>query len=170
MIHLDLSSILNLISTVAIVGALIFTALPVRQANLKRSDQAAVTVIQTAQSERWTHALDLISKLPENAQLSDIEGMGPEMASGLFDFGVRMETIGYMVCRRIVRLETVDDLIGGVTLVFWSRAKAWADQMRVQTGNPKFLEWCEWLASQITLRRARLGHEPAHIRHAHWRE
>jgi hypothetical protein len=168
--HLDLSSMLNLISTVAIVAALIFAALQVRQGNLKRSDQAAVTVIQTAQSERWTHALNLIGKLPENAQLSDVERMGPEIQSSLFDFGGRLETIGYMVFRRIVRLDAVDDLIGGVILVFWSRAKAWVEHMRVQTGNPKFLEWCEWLASRIAERHARLRHEPAHIRHKHWLE
>ena len=85
---LDLSSTLNLISTVAIVGALIFTALQVRQANLKRGDQAAITLVQTTQSERWTDALNQIDKLPENAQLSDIEQMGPEMERCLMDFGV----------------------------------------------------------------------------------
>jgi hypothetical protein len=84
MMHLDLSAILNLISTVAILGALIFTALQVRQANLKRSDQAAVTLVHTMQSERYTHALDLIGKLPENTELSDIERMGPEMGTSLF--------------------------------------------------------------------------------------
>lgn len=168
--HVDLSSVLNLISTVAIVAALIFAALQVRQANLKRSDQAAVTLVQTLQSERWTRAVDLISTLPENAQLSDMERMGPAMESSLFDFGVRMETIGYMVFRRIVKLDTVDDLLGGAVLVFWSRAKAWADHKRVQTENPKFAEWCEWLASRIAERRARFGHEPAPVRHTHWQE
>jgi hypothetical protein len=168
--HLDLSSTLNLISTIAIVAALIFTALQVRQANLKRSDQAAVTLVQTLQSERWTRALDLVSKLPENAKLSDIEQMGPEMGNALFDLAVRLETIGYMVFHRIVKLDAVNDLLGGATLVFWSRAKAWADHKRAQTANPNFAEWCEWLASRITERRARLGHEPAHIRHKHWLE
>jgi len=75
-----------------------------------------------------------------------------------------------MVFRRIVKLDAVDDLLGGAMLVFWSRVKAWADHKRVETDNPKFAEWCERLASRITERRARLGHEPAHIRHAHWRE
>jgi hypothetical protein len=168
--QLDLGSALNLISTLAIVAALIFAALQVRQQNLKRSDQAAVTVIQTAQSERWTRALDLIGKLPENAELSDVERMGPEIERCLFDFGIRLETIGYMVYRRIVKLETVDDLIGGVTLMFWSRSKTWAEQLRIQSGNLKYWEWCEWLADKITERRAKLGHEPAHIRHARWRE
>jgi len=170
MTHLDLSSTLNLVSTVAIVGALIFTALQVRQANLKRSDQAAVTLVQTTQSERWTHAIDQIGKLPENAQPSDIERMGPEMERCLMDFGVRLETAGYMVFHRILKLDMVDDLIGGVTLVFWSRAKVWAENVRAQTGNPKYFEWCEWLAVRITERHVKLGHEPAYVGYAAWRE
>jgi len=76
------------------VAALIFAALQMRQANLKRTDQAAVTLVQTLQSERWTRALDLISKLPEDAELSDIQKMGLEIENALFDLGVRMETIG----------------------------------------------------------------------------
>ena len=130
MMHLDLASMLNLISTIAIVAALIFTALQVRQGNVKRRDQAAITLIQTAQSEGWTRALDLIGKLPGDAQPSDIERAGAEVERALFEFGVRLESIGYRVFRRNVDLETVDDLIGGVTLMFWSRAKAWGERER----------------------------------------
>jgi hypothetical protein len=39
--HLDLAVWLNLISTTAIVAALIFTALQVRQGNIKRKDQGS---------------------------------------------------------------------------------------------------------------------------------
>ncbi len=170
MMHLDLSATLNLISTLAIVGALIFTGLQVRAATLARRDQAAITVIQTAQSESWTRALDLIGKLPENAQADDIERAALEVERALFEFGVRLETIGYMVFRRIVNLETVDDLIGGVTLMFWSRAKNWGERERGRTGNLKFLEWCEWLSHRIAERRAQLGHKPAQAKYAHWRE
>jgi hypothetical protein len=79
MMHVDLASVLNLISTIAIVAALIFTALQVRQGNVKRRDQVAITLIQTAQSTGWTRALDLIGKLPGNTQPSDIERAGAEV-------------------------------------------------------------------------------------------
>jgi len=170
MMRVDLASVLNLISTIAIVAALIFTALQVRQGNVKRRNQAAITLIQTAQSTGWTRALDLIGKLPGNTQPSDIERAGAEVERALFEFGVRLETIGYMVFRRNVNLETVDDLIGGVTLMFWPRAKAWSERERRRTENPKFLEWCKWLANKIAERRERLGHRPAHLRYARWRE
>ena len=113
--HLDLAAWLNLISTVAIVGALIFTAVQVRQGNIKRRDTAAVTLIETVQSEGWTRMLDLIGKLPEAAPASDVEAAGPEVQRAIIEFGVRLETVGYMVFRRNVDLQTVDDLIGGVT-------------------------------------------------------
>src|SRR4249919_1809283 len=116
--HLDFATALNIISTFAIVGALIFTALQVREVNTARREQASVAMIVTTQSI----SVDLLSKLPANASITDIGLSSPETQRALFEFGVRLETIGYMVHKRMVRLDTVDDLMGGVTLVYWSRA------------------------------------------------
>jgi hypothetical protein len=170
MTHLDLAVWLNLISTIAIVAALIFAALQVRQGNVKRRDQAAVTLIQTVQSEGWTRMLDLIGKLPDGAHISDIEAAGPDVQRAIIDFSIRLETLGYMVFRRNVELRTVDDLIGGVTLAFWARGKSWIQRERQRTGTVKYGEWCEWLAGRIAERREKLGHKPAHLVYADWRE
>ena len=167
---MDLAAWLNLISTVAIVGALIFTGLQVRTANRTRHEAAAITVIQTTQSESWTRAIDLLRKLPENANLATVLAAGPEVERAIFEFGVRLETIGYMVFQRIIPLHVIDDLIGGVTFVYWTRAKVWVESVRQDTENPKFLEWSEWLVDRITERRSRLSHGPAHLRFKDWRE
>jgi hypothetical protein len=79
MTHLDLASLLNLISTIAIVGALIFTALQVRAASNARRDQASVVIIQTTQNPSWTQALHLVSTLPENATAEYIREKGEVM-------------------------------------------------------------------------------------------
>jgi len=170
MTHLDLAVWLNVISTLAIVAALIFTALQVRQGNIKRRDQAAITLIQTLQDQSWARGLDLIDKLPENATRADLENTSPEVQRALTELGVRLETVGYLVFRRNIDLQSVDDLIGGITLGFWSRAKCWAEKGRESTGNPKYAEWVEWLVDRISERRSRLGHESAHTRYADWRE
>ena len=162
--HFDLAMVLNLISTLAIVGALVFTGLQVKEANRTRRDQASVAVIQTTQSENWTRALGLVARLPENIGLKEIEQSPPETQRALLELGVRLETIGYMVYRRIVALEAVDDLIGGVTIMFWLRAKTWAEEERKRTGNAKWLEWCQWLAMQVTERHARGLDRPAYLR------
>ena len=75
-----------------------------------------------------------------------------------------------MVFRRIVKLDMVDELIGGVTTLVLVARQSLAEHVRVRTGNRKYFEWCQWLAERITERRAKLGHEPAHIRHAGWRD
>jgi len=57
----------------------------------------------------------------------------------LFTVGIRLEAIGYMVFERLVDLETVDELMGGFTLIFWSRAEAWGEaQTSGQCGSKGF--------------------------------
>jgi hypothetical protein len=170
MTHLDLVAVLNLISTIAIVDALVFTGLQVRAANRARQEQPAIVVIQTTQNERWTRALGVISTLPHDTTLEQISEQGATAEQALFDLSIRLETIAYMVFCRIVSLRAIDDLIGGVTMVFWSRAKTWTENFRTKTSNAKFNEWCEWLANRLTERRAQVGNEPAQRQHRDWRE
>lgn len=170
MTDLDLSAILDLVSTAAVVGALIFTALQVRAANNSRRDQAAVTLIQTTQSASWTEALKLLFTLPENATAEYIHQQGAAMERALFELSIRLEPIGYMVCGGIISLKTVDELIGGVATGIWNRSHAWTEDYRKSTNNPNFNEWVEWLADRINERRDRVHPEPAQRRYRDWRE
>jgi hypothetical protein len=170
MAALDLPSILNLVSTAAIVGALIFTALQVRAANCARRDQAAVALIETTQNSSWTEALSLVFQLPQNATIEEIRERGPAMEQALFELSIRLEPVGYMIFCDIISLRTVDELIGGVATGIWSRSRAWTEEYRRSTNNPKFNEWIEWLVDRINERRARLQPAPAHQQYRDWRE
>jgi hypothetical protein len=112
-----------------------------------------------------------VSDLQADAQLADIEKAGATTAWALFAFGVGPESIGCMAFRPMLPLDTVDELMGGLAMMYWSRAKGWAESERTRTGNRRFFEWCEWLADRIGERRgAQRGHVPAYMRHALWRE
>ena len=162
--HLDFATALNLISAVTLIGALIFTGLQVREANRARRDQAAVTVLQTALSENSARMLDLFGEIPENAPAKLIDDLSQETKHAILEFGLRLEVLGYMVFRKLVELETVNDLAGGAVLAFWLRARAWSKERRQQTGHEEFLEWCEWLAQRVLAYRATHAYQPAHIR------
>jgi hypothetical protein len=168
--HLDLPAILNLISTLAIVGALVFTGLQVRAANLARRDQAAMELIRTALSENSARGLEMFGSIPEHAPASVIEQMSVEARRDIFEFGIRFEMIGYMVYRRLLDLKTVDDLTGGTILACWARTEAWAKERRTRTGHDEFLEWLEWIALQLKRRRGTRAYVPAYNKHADWRE
>jgi len=163
--HFDFASALNLVSTVTLIGALIFTGLQVRAANRARRDQAAVTVIETAAlSENSARFLELLSEIQEGALAVAIENLDAETKRQIFLFGLRVEVIGYMVFHGLVDVQTVNDLAGGAILSFWSRAKNWAEERRKRTGHDEFLEWCEWLATQVTQYRAKRPYVPAYSR------
>ena len=153
--HLDFTNALNLVSTVTLIGALVFTGLQVRAANRARREQMAVTVIETAAlSENSARFLELLSEIPEGASATVIENLDADTKPQIFLFGLRVKVIGYMV----------NDLAGGAILSFWSRAKNWSEHRRKRTGHDEFLEWCEWLATQIAQYRATRPYVPAYSR------
>jgi hypothetical protein len=162
--HLDFANALNLVSTVTLIGALVFTGLQVRAANRARRDQAAVTVIQTALSENSVRILELFSEIPEGASAAVIDNLDAETRRQVIQFGLRLEVMGYMVFHGLVDVQTVNDLAGGVVLSFWSRMKNWSVERRKRTGHDEFLEWCEWLATQIEQYRATRPYVPAYSR------
>src|SRR5436853_159629 len=69
--HLDFANALNLVSTVTLIGALIFTGLQVRAANRARREQMAVTVIETAALERKLSALFRIAQRNSRRRFRD---------------------------------------------------------------------------------------------------
>src|SRR5882762_7970966 len=105
--HLDFTNALNLVSTVTVIGALVFTGLQVRSANRARREQAAVTVIETAAlSENSARFLELLSEIPDSASATVIENLNAETRSQIFQFGLRVEIIGYMVFHGLVDVQT----------------------------------------------------------------
>src|SRR5438132_13119794 len=91
LMHVDFASALNLVSTVTLIGALIFTGLQLRAANRARPDQAAVTVIDTAPlSENSARFLELLSEIPDGAATAVIENLDAETRRQTFLFGLRV--------------------------------------------------------------------------------
>jgi len=90
--HFDFANVLNLVSTVTLIGALIFTGLQVRAANRARREQAAVTVIQTAAlSENSARFLELLGEIPEGTSAAVIENLDAETRRQIFLFERQIE-------------------------------------------------------------------------------
>lgn len=161
---MDTGIVLSAVSSLAVVGALIFTALQVRVASRTRAEHAAITIVQAAQSEAWTKGLRQLHRIPENATAEEIDALGPDVADAIEQVGIRVETIGYMVWRGIVDITMVDDLFGGVVIFWWSRIRPYAERDRERTSNPKSYEWFQWLAERLEDRRHRAIVVPAYER------
>ena len=166
MFHLN--EALNILSTLAVFGALVFTGLEVREANRARAEQAALAFIESIQGGGWTHAYSHVVHIPPNLTAEEIDALGAEVIRAIEEYAIRLETIGYMVFRGIVPLETVEELWGGVIMMFWERVRPWAERDRARTNNPRQLEWVQWLAERLQARRTGTMATPAQIAHANW--
>jgi hypothetical protein len=166
--HFSFADILNLLSTVTLIGALVFTGLQVRQASYARRDQAAITMLQTALSENSARALELLGNIPDGAPASAINNLHEDSKRVILEFGLRLEVMGYMVFRGLVDLRTANDMVGGTVLGYLTRTRTWVEETRMRTGHAEFLEWCEWLANQLARCRSAEKYVPAYRAYDTW--
>ena len=160
---MDSSNVLSLLSTLALVGAVVFAGLQVRQTNQQRKEQAAIELVRSMQSAEWTGSVGPISRIPVHGT-EELDGTQEAAATSL---ALRLESIGYLVYRHAVTLERVDDMFGGMTRTAWDRLGPWVHKWRRDSGNEKAYEWFQWLAERLGERGP--SPTPAYQAHPNWR-
>jgi len=98
----------------------------------------------------------------------DVEAYSPDVGRMLQETGFRLEALGYLVYRHVVSLRSVEELLGGMITLWWTRIKPLAERDREKTQNPRMFEWAQWLAERVAERRTGTESEPAFRAHADW--
>jgi len=159
----DWSNTLSLLSTLALVGAVAFAGLQVRQTNQQRKEQAAIELVRSMQSLEWTSSIGPISRLPVHG----VAQLDRTQEAAATSVALRLETLGYLVYRHVVSLDLVDDLLGGMSRTAWDRLGPWVQKWRHDSGNEKAYEWFQWLLERLAERG--LSPTPAYEAHRNWR-
>jgi hypothetical protein len=163
---MELATLLSVLSTLALVGALIFAGLQVRSANRAREEQNAVKLIDAALSTVLAQPHSFFAELSPKAE--DVNAYSPDVARMLQETGFRLEALGYLVYRRVVPLRSVEEVMGGMITLWWTQIKPLAEHDREKTQNPRMFEWAQWLAERVAERRTGTESEPAFRAHANW--
>src|ERR1700722_122484 len=100
----ELTTVLNILSTFALIGALVFTGLQVGTANRVRAEQAALSIIHAIQTDEWARTLNILTRIPPGATAAQIDALGLEIKESIEQYGMRLETIGYMGFRGFVSI------------------------------------------------------------------
>ncbi len=79
------------------------------------------------------------------------------------------ESIGLMVFRKIVPLDMVDELLGGVCVECWGRLGNYILDSRMENGRDSLSEWFQWLAERLQEIQAHNGVVAAYELHRRWR-
>lgn len=160
-----LASYAEIFGALAVVVALIIGYIELRHYQQQRSDVAAFELARSVQSPELMRHFRQILSLPERPTMAEIRRAGAEDAC--LALTVAMETYGVMVFRRVIPLDVVDDLMGGVLRESWTRVRPYVAAVRAHQGEA-FGEWAQWLVERLE-DQAPGGSAPAHELHRDWR-
>jgi hypothetical protein len=148
MMTLDLNIVLQVATLVTVVGGAIFGALEVRRARRARADKGARDVLGLAVSPDHIEAAYAILELPVGAR-PDLVATSPELKRLANTLMVQYEYLGNLVYQRIVPLDTLDLLVGGIIRASWKRLRPYIEEQRREKNLPNIAEWFQWLAEQL---------------------
>lgn len=162
-----LAAIAEIFGFFAVIAAIAFGLIQVKQFKRQRRDIAAVELVRSFQDSDFTQAFRLIHSLPEDISASEFAAKGTEYINAAYLMSMKYESMGVLVYRDVIPLSAVEELIGGVGITLWKRLRLWVYSIRVEQSQEHILEWFEWLVDRMEER----GHnekEPAHKRFTHW--
>jgi hypothetical protein len=151
----------------AVIVALVVGFAQVRATQRQRRDQAAVEIIHDLVDAEFIRGMRAIMNLPPEGSAQAVRQAGPALEDAIAIADFRTESLGMLVFHRVIPLDQVDDLCGGMVLLGWKRIAPYIEEVRKEKGWPTYGEWWQWLAQQ--LERERRKRAPAHVAYAAWR-
>jgi hypothetical protein len=163
----DLSNLAQVIATLVVVIGLIFGVVQVRELTRQRRETAAIQLANAFANPEFSRAFRQVLELPSGARADEVRKRGLEDAA--FLVSLTIEAAAIMVHRRIVDIDLVWELMGGVVLSTRDRLADWSDAYRHAAGTEKFNEWNQWLADRLREHVAQAGTAGAFRRFEQWR-
>ena len=145
---IDLGTISNLVTMLAVVLGLIFGLVQLRQAARSRRDHAAVEIVGTVQTQEVRQAVGRILALPDDVDPDRIRS-DPQLLAAALAVDSACEMWGCMVFEKVVDHRMLDRMVGGWIRGTWRRLRLWVESERVQNRNPNVGEWWQWLYERI---------------------
>lgn len=144
----NLSSVLDLVTTLAVVIGVIFAVVQLRHTARVRRDHAAVDIVRTVQTQEVRRAMATILKLPEDVSPDTIRN-DPTLLAAALAVDSACEMWGCLVYETVVDLHMLDRMVGGWVRGAWHRLGRWVEAERMDKRNPNIGEWWQWLYEKL---------------------
>jgi len=166
---MDPALVLQSISTLAIVGGLLFAGFQWRSAREAAARDAQLLLFRSFDTPLFTTAMRTITSLPDGLSAAEIEALGDDRLELIWFWGGQIEGLGLLVHARAIPIALVDNFYGGPILITWRRLHRFAIDVRRQLGRDTMFEWFQWLAEQLEHLEREQGRAPAFEREADWK-
>ena len=162
-----LTALVPYASVLAVLVAIVFGTLTLRQWQRARYLAAAAELVHTIQSEQFTRAIVRVVELPPGADAERGRG-AREVSAAAYALGHFFESLGVLVFYRVLDLHLVDHLVGGYVRTSWIRLRPYVEARRGDVGAT-FGEWFQWLAERLDRYPAPGKSEGAHRAFTDWK-
>ena len=148
-----LTQLAPILSFITIFIAILFGIIQLRQFKTQRKDLAAVEIMRTMQDTQFTESLHLINKSDYIENADYLRKFDPDLEKAIFAISTKFETVGVLVYKKVIPIEFVEQLIGGVCIALWDKLSVYIMDYRTVNDQKLFLEWFEWLTFQFKARK-----------------
>lgn len=157
----DAANVAELVGGIVIVGGLAFAIVQLAQLRRQRREMAAIELARSFSNPAFARALQHVLELRPGMTTDELQQLDDESRDAMMLLSLRFESVGIMVHRRIVDIDIVWELMGGVVMTAWERIRPWAMYQRDRSGRGKFDEWMEWLVAMLVEYEKTHRHDPA---------
>jgi hypothetical protein len=164
---MDVNTVANLVTTIAVVIGVGFGLVEVRRAARDRRDRAAVEVVRSVQTQDIQRAVGLIMNLPDDAD-PELIRRDPALLDAAMLVYFACEMFGTFVFEGVVELHTLDRMVGGWVRSTWLRLRKWIIAERMANRNVNEGEWWQWLYERLEAQPDPGKALGAHVAYRNW--
>jgi hypothetical protein len=153
---MDLSTALNIATTTAVVGGVIFGAWQIRIATRARETQISLQLVEMLQTRDLIEGLSSLHDLPEGLGWNEIQSQLGVRWLSAFALVNALDGLGILVFRREVSPRVADDFFHHAISEVWKKSRTAILQRRQTPGRETAFQFLEWLAESQAAFRERL--------------
>ena len=161
--------IFQAIEAIAVVIAVGFAILQVRQYRKDQHREAAMELLHSFQTPSFARALNIVYALPDGLSKEEIESTVGDEFHLVYAMTTTWESLGVLVHRGEVDLQLIDDFFSGPILISWRKLERHVLGEREATGRETINEWFQWLKERLEAVESKEPPIPAHIAHKDWK-
>jgi hypothetical protein len=167
-VQFEFGEVLQIVTLVTLVAGFLFGAMELRHARRARVEKGALDVLGIAIKPEHIHASYAILELPQDAG-PELIAESEELKRAANTLMVLYEYLGNLVYQRIVPLQTLDLLVGGIVRACWRRMRPYIEDQREKRNLPNIAEWFQWLAERLEQYGRPEKSLGAHVAYRDWR-
>lgn len=156
------------IESIAVVIAVGFAIVQVRQYRRDKRREAAMELLHAFQTPEFAKALCIVYEMPEGLSDEEVKKFAGSDFHLVYAMATTWESIGVLVCRGEIDLQLVDDFFSGPIRISWRRLEKFVKAERKANERETIFEWFQWLNERLGEQESEEAPVPANIEHKDW--